>query len=282
MTGRRASLIWLAFLSAGIGVFAGIWLMPHLRREVTYSETMDRLEAERSRLAAQVDELRAEVGRLRAAAGEEKDTGTEEPTSAADARVKAEATRSLHYVRLLAEAQEKLSQATSTIEALDGKAAELEASVGHLTEENRKLAASTEELEDRLARANRVVEAMQTQLKDGSERMVNLEVRNRVLRQEQRDAEDKLTRSRKMIAELEDLNRRREDLLTNIVRRYREVADTYRTVSLPQENTEQFGPATGVDLARIQHALSLAEEDLRQLRSMNARAERLEKELAEQ
>ncbi len=279
MTGKRASLIWLALFSAGAGVFAGMWVVPHLQREARHSETIDRLEAERVRLVARVQGLQAELDRLRAEAGGQRDRDTEREVASLEAQTKVQTARSLQYVRMLSETQEKLAQATATIEELQDKLAELESSLAELSEENRQFKTLQEDLEDRLARANRVVEAMQIQLKESSDRMVRLEVRNRALRQEQQQAGEKLKRSQRLLAELENLNRRREDLLTTIVRRYREVAEVYRTVSMPQGTTEELGPTAGVDLSRIQNALSLAEEDLRQLRTLNARAEHVQSEL---
>ncbi len=76
----------------------------------------------------------------------------------------------------------------------------------------------------------------------------------------------------KISDDFDDLNRRRDQYMTNVLRRYREVTDLYRTLSLRQE-----GPRD--DLSRIQNAISLAEEDMRQLQSLNAQARRLQRDL---
>jgi hypothetical protein len=76
---------------------------------------------------------------------------------------------------------------------------------------------------------------------------------------------------------LEDLNRRREVLLNNMVRRYREVTDQYRTLSLRvQSRADQLGldPGAG-EISRIQTSVQQAEEEFRQLNSLNAQAAKL-------
>jgi hypothetical protein len=85
---------------------------------------------------------------------------------------------------------------------------------------------------------------------------------------------------RKLADDMEDVARRRETLVTNLSTRYREASDTLRALSLQLEN-RGAGAASGPnDLSRIQNAVTLAEEDLRQLRSLSARARQLQKELA--
>jgi chromosome segregation ATPase len=115
-------------------------------------------------------------------------------------------------------------------------------------------------------------------LKGNSDRLVKLEVRYRKLKQQKQEADNKLKRSAKLLRQLESVQRRRETLLRNIVRRYREVSEQYRAVALQVNNPDQFSSG-GVDLSRLQNAVTLAEEDLRQLRPLNARAQCLQKEL---
>ncbi len=281
MTGGRASLIWLVVLAAGIALYAGVWLMPHLRQVSQESESLTQLEVEGRHLAARVEELTREVNRLLA-----RPTGQPEPrvqnrSGRADARLQQETAKRLEYARLLGETRDRLSEADSTIAGLKSRIEKLEASLARLTEQNRSLAESAADLKQQLDRANRVIEAMKTQLKDGSELTAKLEARNRALREENRQAEQRLARTAKLIRDLENIQRRRENLLTSIVRRYREVTDEYRSASLRLSNPGQSDEAVGVELSRIQSAVSLAEEDLRELRSLNARAARIRKQLTQ-
>jgi chromosome segregation ATPase len=279
MTGGRASLIWLVLVGVGVALFAGAWLVPHLNRVSEQTEALNRLETEGQQLAQRVEDLTRELNDLLAAPGQEE----EAPPSglaAAQALARSEQAKRLEEVRLLAETQDRLQEATLTADELSARIAQLETSLARIEEEKKLLADSEADLKDQLARSNRVVEAMRSELKGNSDRLVKLELRDRQLREQNAGFEDKLSRSGKLTQDLEDLYRRRDDLLTNIVRRYREIADEYRTVSLGSGDPDQSRSAESTDLSRIQHALSLADEDLRQFETLNARAERIRRELS--
>jgi len=82
------------------------------------------------------------------------------------------------------------------------------------------------------------------------------------------------------LAELEELARRRDAYLNNILGRYREATEMFRTMSLRLDNPRDGGSPLNNDLARIQTAIQSAEEDMRQLRTLNAQSARLQKELS--
>jgi chromosome segregation ATPase len=236
------------------------------------------LTAERAELAARVDQLRRDLEQLREAAGQPRPEGM--PRSGAEAGLtEQERAKRLEQVRLLAAAQEKLAQAASTIVALEERVHELEQAVAKITEENKRLVASEADLTGRLESANRVIETMQEELKSNSARLVRLETQNRSLTQRYADAQKKLTRAADLLKELEGVQRRQEALLSGLLQRYREVNDQLRSSALRRSNTEERGQASGVDLSRIENLVSLAEEDLRQLQSLNARAARIRNEL---
>ena len=79
--------------------------------------------------------------------------------------------------------------------------------------------------------------------------------------------------------EIDDLSRRRENYMTSLQRRFREVTDLYRGFALDQQNRGAgvVGNASNPpmmqagDLSRIQNAIAQAEDDLRQVQSLNAR-----------
>jgi chromosome segregation ATPase len=279
MTGGRASLIWLLLVGVGMALFAGAWLVPHLNRVSEQTEALNRLETEGQQLAQRVEDLTRELNVLLSAPGQ----GEEAPPSglaAAQALARSEQAKRLEEVRLLAESQDKLLEATLTADELSARIAQLETNIARIEVEKKLLADSETDLKDQLARSNRVVEAMRSELKGNSDRLVKLELRDRQLREQNAGFEDKLGRSGKLMQDLEDLYRRRDDLLTNIVRRYREIADEYRTVTLGGGDPDQSRSAESTGLSRIQHTLSLVDEDLRQFESLNARAERIRKELS--
>jgi chromosome segregation ATPase len=279
MTGGRASLIWLVLVGVAVALFAGAWLVPHLNRVSEQTEALNRLETEGQQLAQRVEDLTRELNDLLSASGQEE---VPQPPGleAAQALARAEQAKRLAEVRLLGETQDRLQEATLTADELSARIAQLETSITRIEEEKKLLAESEADLKDQLARSNRVVEAMRSELKGNSDRLIKLELRDRQLREQNAEFEDKLNRAGKLTRDLEDLYRRRDDLLTNIVRRYREIADEYRTVVLSGSGPDQSRSAERTDLSRIQHALSLADEDLQQFETLSSRAERIRKELS--
>ena len=69
--------------------------------------------------------------------------------------------------------------------------------------------------------------------------------------------------------------------LNNILRRYREITEQYRAMSgvLDSRRDREAAPVGSTEIARIQNAIALAEEDLKQIDALNAQAARLEKKL---
>jgi hypothetical protein len=94
---------------------------------------------------------------------------------------------------------------------------------------------------------------------------------NNQLLTENRKYADRIGRLPGALADLEELNRRREAYVGNILRRYRDIADHFR--ALPA------GADQSADLARVNNAIQMAEEDLRQLSALNAQAARIQQRL---
>src|SRR5208283_5336224 len=84
-------------------------------------------------------------------------------------------------------------------------------------------------------------------------------------------------------ASLQDIDRRRDVYLTSILRRYRDLTGEFHAMSsmLDTSHDPSSGACSGAVLSRIQNAVGLAEDDLRQLNELNARAQKLEKQLAQ-
>jgi hypothetical protein len=82
-------------------------------------------------------------------------------------------------------------------------------------------------------------------------------------------------------ASLQSLDRRRDAHLTSITRRYRDITGQFRTMSAMLDSTRDGSSSAFSDAAlmRIQNAISLADDDLRQLNELNAQASQLEKKL---
>ncbi len=277
MKSKIRSLIWAAVAVAACAAI--LWLavvMPMQRHLAGQSKLLADLEARNRELA-----FRAEAPDP----GSEEAATREMPPDAASAAVasaRRDETSRTELVRMLARTQDSLAAAESAASELRARVQDLEASVARVSEEGRQLADSEAEVKEKLSRSTRVVEAMQTELKGNSDRLLQLEVRNQALQQEVRQgrqALEKFGRSSTLAEELENLNRRRDVYLTSLLRRYKEVTDLYRNMALNLEDQTDKAPVSGAGLSRIQNALSMAEEDLRQLQTLNAQAASIQQRL---
>jgi uncharacterized membrane protein YccC len=138
-------------------------------------------------------------------------------------------------------------------------------------EENKRLGASEADLKERIASSGRVLAAIKDELKGKDQRLEQLESANLKLREENRGNGEKLSQITRMLRDLEELNRRRENYLTSMLRRYKDVTEQYRALSARLDNPP--------DMSRIQDSIALAEEDMRQLASLNAQASRLQQRI---
>jgi hypothetical protein len=128
---------------------------------------------------------------------------------------------------------------------------------------------------------NRIINALETEVKSKTGRIVQLELAIRNLREENQESAQKTVGAARLMTELQDIQRRRDAHLANILNRYREMAEQFRDVSgaLEGRQRQDAGPAGGTDVSRIQNAITLAEEDLRQLNSLQAQELRVQKKI---
>lgn len=145
-----------------------------------------------------------------------------------------------------------------------------------LAAHDEKLAAQIKDLQEDVQLARRTAEALESELKAKNSRILRVEAAEKLAQERLAKAEAGLAQAGKSGTELEDINRRREVYLNNLLRRFREVTDLYRTLSLDLQNREQTAAGTQAgDLSRIQNSIQQAEDDLRQLQNLNGRAARL-------
>jgi chromosome segregation ATPase len=141
--------------------------------------------------------------------------------------------------------------------------------------ELKRLGEAVRAAEEEVRLAGRLTEALQAELKQKTDRMLKAEQAEKVLQERVRKAEATQRQALQSAKEIEDLNRQREATLVALSRRFRDVTDVLRRFSLEQNRAASgLGLQTG-DLSRVQSAVEQAEEDLRQLRSLNARVEEL-------
>lgn len=266
----RKSSAWL--LIPMLAVCAGsIFFAVKQRRSAADKEgVLARLEAENRTLRARA----GEPAPAAPAAEESKAAGPARPGHSALAE--AELAARLEGVRMLSQMKDQLAAANSSIAELQNRVQELESTSSRTEEENKRLAAAESDLKEDLAGANRVIEAMKTELKGKTDRLVALETASRRSADDLKAANDKIVKIAGWTRDLEDLNRRREVYLTNLMRRYRDLTDQMRALTIRLDNPQESAHGSpAVDLPRLQNIVSLAEEDLRQLSSLNSQAARL-------
>jgi chromosome segregation ATPase len=241
-------------------------------------DRMAQLEADNRDLRARTEQLQRESEELRQRLGQaaEPATAARQPQSAApDETVK------LESVRLMTQLQSKLAAANASIAELKNRSEELQANVARLTEENKRLAAESADVKDSLASTQRIVTAMETENNAKSDRIVQLEAAARKSRDENAAAMQRASQVPAVLRELEDINRRRENYLTSLQRRYRELNDIYRGVALRLDRSRDNPGASdvGSEVSRMQTAVQLAEDELRQLIALNTQAQRVAQKL---
>lgn len=177
--------------------------------------------------------------------------------------------------------REALGQSSAEVARLQSRVSELQTGIENATEENRRLASAAEDLKRSFADANQTIEAIRAELKSNSGRMAQVESANAKLKEEASAAGQSATQLKQTASDLEGLFRRREMYLNNILRRYREITEQYRAMSgvLGSRRDREAAPVGGTEIARIQNAIALAEDDLKQIEALNAQASRLEKKL---
>ena len=139
-----------------------------------------------------------------------------------------------------------------------------------------KLAAQLASLREEAEATRRRAEVFEADLKAKAQRLIQAETAEKILQDRLNKSELAGRRVLVVSKEVEDLNRRRELAVNVLQRRYRELTDLYRNVSLNAQTRETSGSGMQAgDLSRIQTALQQAEEELRNLQTLNARVAEL-------
>ena len=189
-----------------------------------------------------------------------------------------------------------IAKREAIIDRLDRELAETHATIADLQEhlaaandQSAKAAAGAEErLQKQQADAQAQLEDLQKKLDAAlaesdiaRQRVAALEADNAKLKTDTAAVTNRATDVARTIASLQDLDRRREVYLTSILRRYRDITGEFRAMSsmLDTSHDSGSGACSGAVLSRIQNAVNSAEDDLRQVSELNARTEKLEKQL---
>lgn len=254
-----------------IAVVSGVALWQY-RMRADAIERLSAVEASSRELRAHLEQATQELESLRGAtpAPAPLDTGQKLPPDA----------ERVEDARLLIQMRERLAAETQSVRQLEARVRELDASIERLSMENRRLAAAEAELKEDAASTRRIVEAMRFELNGKDERLSQLMATNTQLLNQYRESASRLDALPKIVRELDEIERQREAYLNGILRRYREISDRYR--SLSARSDDPAAGAAGVpaaDILRVQTAVQMAEDDLRQISALNARADRLRQRL---
>jgi hypothetical protein len=174
-----------------------------------------------------------------------------------------------------------LADANASMARLQSRLDEAEARIQELAVDNKRLAASEADLTPSLATANQTVDVLQKELKSLRDHSTQIEIAYQKLRDQTGADGQKLAQLQQLAADMLEIQQRRETYLTGIVRRYKQITEQYRSLGGVLQDQRTGTPAAGsTEMARIQDAISLAEEDLRQLSNLDAQALRIQKKMA--
>jgi hypothetical protein len=177
--------------------------------------------------------------------------------------------------------RESLAQSTAETARLEARVAELQSQIETASAENRRLSAAGEELKKNLSDANQTIDNVRAQLKSDNDRITQLENAAAKANQDSGAGKQAAAQAKQNVSDLEGIFRRREMYLNNILRRYKEVTEQYRSLSgvLDSRRDRDAAPVNGTEISRIQNTIALAEEDLKQINALSVQASHIEKKL---
>ena len=273
---RKIVPIWLLVLLLAVALASGVGVLWQARLVREQSAQVARETRENQDLRGELDHMRRALlppavtpvppASPRAATPSTPFTGAGAPAAAEQ-----------QVLRM----REELVQSSAEVARLQSRVSELQSGVENATEENRRLAAAAEELKRNLADAHQTIETIRAELKSNSGRMAQIETANAKLKEEAALSGQSAAQLKQTSADLDGLFRRREMYLNSILRRYREITEQYRAMSgvLDSRRDREAAPVHSTEIGRIQNAIALAEDDLKQIDALNAQAARLEKKL---
>jgi len=279
-TGAHVRPLWLIFglfIAAVVLGLAGLVIFRQARVISEREQQISGLEKRNQQLETQLDQA------LRAAAQQPVSRAAPPPARAAtgqgshatdlESLVAAE-----HEIQRL---RDGLSQLHGEVARLQAQTSDLEAQNGKLAAESQRLAGAGEDLKVSLAEANRIVASLRAEMQGGQERISQLVSENSRLLQDNTAGKQSAGELRQVTTDLEEIFRRRQMYLNNILRRYKEITEQYRSLSgvLDSRRDRETVPVSSAEILRIQNAIAMADDDLKQISALNAQAQRLEKKL---
>jgi hypothetical protein len=178
--------------------------------------------------------------------------------------------------------RQQLSGAHANVDRLESRIASLdEERRVDGTRDSERYAAAESEWKERLDLFAHQLESAQKDARSAHERVADLEAAGAKSKNSEPDNAAHAAEVARLLTNLRELNRRREDHLTAILRRYRDLTNEFRAMSgvIGSSHDQNANAMSGPALTRIQSAVSMAEDDLRQVNELSAQTQQIEKKL---
>lgn len=270
------TVLLAVLLAAAVSV--ALWLWTSQRRvsaeAAGRAEAAGKLQAAATERAGALERENTTLRRQLAERGIEPLVASAAPMRPADGEGKR-----LETVRELAHTQAKLTAAQGSMSEWQNRAHELEAALEKATADGKRIAAEEASLREDLDAARRLVAATDGELKTKTARLAQLDSDNRRARDDVTSASQRSTQAAALANELFDINRRRENVLTSLQRRYREMTDVLRALAVRLDTQRDSVTTAAPDISRMQSTAQSADDDLRQLSNLNTQAQRIAQKL---
>lgn len=193
----------------------------------------------------------------------------------------AAASSTLEAVRRLALTQQQLADTKAALQALQQRAQQFDSNTAQLQSDNKRLTTAANEAREEAESLRRLNETIEAELKSKTARADSADELARRAQSEAGEVRQKLNLTNSTLREFDDIARRRDTYLNNLQRKYHDVNDQLRSLAarLDRYRDSNSAPSFSTDLPRLQSLVQGAEEDLRQVQSLNAQAQRLSQRL---
>jgi chromosome segregation ATPase len=168
----------------------------------------------------------------------------------------------------------QVQQLTAEVVAAQAQSTGLQLKVDELITERDRLSAAETQARDQIAELRSAVDGSNSERSAIESKLRTIEAEAQALRQQSKAASQRTDDLAQSITELQDVLRRQQTYVNNVVSRYREITDILRAPAAPA-GSRDLGP----DLVRAGNLISMTDEDLRAVRDLNARLALIQKRL---
>lgn len=273
---RWSRLATSAVPSVAACLFLVLWIGTRQQERMLRHE-LDQLTRAHSESESRLSTLETQNTALRA----QLESNGMRPVLAPPPPRSAPSSTSVETVRRLALTEQRLADMKATLQAAQNRVLQLESAADQLQGDGKRLSAAANEAREEADNLRRMNETLEAELKSKAERADSSDA---VARRAQTDAADirqKFNQTTAALHELDDLARRRDNYLSSLLRRYHDANDQLRSLAarLDRSRDTNAAPNFSADLPRLQAIVQAADEDLRQVQSLNAQALRLTQRL---